>query len=83
MRAVRALLGLVRKFGAERVEVACARALAADMLSIHRLARMLEIAAPAPASTQPHNVIPLGRYLRPAEVYAMKTKQKEEEGETA
>jgi hypothetical protein len=83
MRAVRALLGLVRKFGAERVEVACARALAADMLSIHRLARMLEIAAPAPASTQPHNVIPLGRYLRPAEVYAMKTKQKTEEGETA
>lgn len=80
MRAVRALVGLVRKYGAPRVEATCARALAADMVSIRRLARMLEIAAPPPPSPPPSNVIPLGRYLRPAETYALKPKS---EGETA
>jgi hypothetical protein len=71
MRAVRALLGLARKFRAERLDVACARALAADMLSVHRLARMLEIAAPLSAAAPAARVIPLGRYLRPAKTFAV------------
>jgi hypothetical protein len=80
MRGVRALIGLARRFGAERLDAMCARALAADMLSVHRLARMLEIGAPTASAPPSTNVIPLGRYLRPAETYAVKPKK---EGETA
>ena len=42
MRRVYALLGLVRRYGAARVNDACTIALAADMLDVHRLKRMLE-----------------------------------------
>jgi transposase len=80
MRAVRALTGLARKFGAARLDDACARALAADMLSVHRLARMLEIAAPAITTTTAAKVIPLGRYLRPAKTFAVHSTK---EGELA
>jgi hypothetical protein len=44
MRRVYALLGLVRRYGRSRVDEACAAALAADMLDVHRLKRMLELA---------------------------------------
>lgn len=81
MRGVRALIGLARRFGNERLEAACARALAADMVSVHRLARMLEIAAPPPPPEARSNVIPLARYLRPAETYALQSKK--EEGDIA
>jgi transposase len=71
MRRVYALLGLVRRYGATRVIEVCTIALAADMLDIHRLKRMLEhgvaVAPPAP----PARVIPLGRYLRPASQYKL------------
>ena len=42
MRRVYALLGLVRRYGAARVTDVCTIALAADMLDVHRLKRMLE-----------------------------------------
>ncbi len=73
MRRVYALLGLVRRYGAARVSDVCKTALAADMLDVHRLRRMLEIAsASAPASSpSPARVIPLARYLRPASQYAL------------
>ncbi len=80
MRAVRALLGLARKFGAERLDATCARALADDMLSVHRLARMLEIAVPLSAAAPAARVIPLGRYLRPAKTFAVHSTK---EGEIA
>jgi transposase len=70
MRSVRALLGLCRRYGDERVEQACARALAADMLSVYRLERMLKAAAPALAPPTA-KVIPIGRYLRPAQDYCL------------
>ena len=41
MRRVYALLGLVRRYGAARVIDVCTLALAADMLDVHRLKRML------------------------------------------
>jgi hypothetical protein len=71
MRRVYALLGLVKRHGAEPVEAVCATALAAGMLEIRRLQRMLELAAPAapPAAAR---VIPLARYLRPAQQYALR-----------
>ncbi len=42
MRQVYALLGLVKKWGPERVDAACARALEAEALSVSLIGRMLE-----------------------------------------
>ena len=70
MRRVYALLGLGRRYGAARVNDACAIALAAEMLDVHRLKRMLALGQPASASA-PARVIPLGRFLRPASQYAL------------
>jgi Mu transposase-like protein len=71
MRRVYALLGLVRRYGAARVTEACGVALAADMLDVKRLQRMVEQGfAPTPAPP-PARVIPLGRYLRPATQFAL------------
>jgi transposase len=72
MRRVYALLGLVRRYGAERVNAACATALAADMLDVHRLKRMLALAVPpAPAAAPATRVIAQPRYLRPTQQYAL------------
>lgn len=70
MRQVYALHGLVRRYGAARVEAACETALGADMLNVTRLSRMLEQACPekAPKSSR---IIPLARYLRPASQYSL------------
>ena len=59
MRQVYALLGLVKRWGAERVEAACARALDAEAISVALIGRMIEratetapgVTAPAPAPT--------------------------------
>jgi hypothetical protein len=57
MRQVYALLGLVKRWGAERVEAACARALEAEAVSVALIGRMIERAtendttATPPAST--------------------------------
>jgi len=70
MRQAYALLGLVRRYGDARVNTACETALAAEMLSVHRLARLLALAVP-PAPPPPARVLPLARYLRPATHYAL------------
>jgi transposase len=77
MRQVYALLGLVRRYGAARVDEACRTALAAEMLSVRRLARLLELASPPPAAP-PARVLPLARYLRPATHYALPRPAREE-----
>jgi hypothetical protein len=71
MRRVYALLGLVRRYGAARVTEACTVALAADMLDVKRLQRMLEQATPPPTTGPTARIIPLARYLRPATQYAL------------
>lgn len=72
MRRVRALLGLCRKYGAARVEETCRLALAADMVDVERLGRMLELARePAPPPPPTAKVIPLARFLRPPSQYAL------------
>jgi hypothetical protein len=71
MRRVYALLGLARRYGAGRVDDACAIALAADMIDVHRLKRMLALGQAASGSTTPARVIPLARFLRPASQYAL------------
>ena len=73
MRRVYALLGLVRRYGAARVNEVCVTALAADMLDVRRLRRMLDLAAAAPTPSAPPSarILPLARYLRPASQYAL------------
>jgi hypothetical protein len=70
MRQAYALLGLVRRYGDARVNTACETALAAEMLSVRRLARLLELATP-PAAPPPARLLPLARYLRPSTHYAL------------
>lgn len=70
-RRVYALLELVRRYGAARVTEVCTIALAADMLDVHRLQRMLEQSIAAPPPTPPARVMPPGRYLRPASQYQL------------
>jgi transposase len=71
MRQVYALLGLVKRFGAEVVEKNCQLALEADSLSVKRLRRMIELAVEPDQPQLPTNVIPISRYLRPAKQYAL------------
>jgi hypothetical protein len=71
MRRVYALMGLVRRYGVARVTETCTLALAADMLDVKRLERMLQVAVTAPPAAPPARVIPLARYLRPATQYAL------------
>ena len=71
MRRVYALLGLVKRYGAPRVEEVCQLALAAELFDGTRLKRMLALAAPPPAAPPPARVIPLARYLRPASDYTL------------
>lgn len=76
MRQVYALLGLVKKWGPERVEAACARAAEAEAFNVALIGRMLErgtekapAAAPAPpplrTTTRP------ARFARTAEEFAI------------
>ena len=70
MRRVYALFGLVKKYGADRVEPVCAVALDADMLNVHRLQRMLE-APRSPQTPAPGAILPTARHLRPKEQYRL------------
>ncbi|CAN5840636.1 hypothetical protein BH24ACI5_BH24ACI5_12510 [soil metagenome] len=67
MRRVYALLGLVRRHGPTRVTEVGTVALAADMLDVQRLRRMLEHGLTTPPPAPP----PRARYLRPAHQYAL------------
>lgn len=72
MRQVYALLGLVKKWGPRRVELACERALEAEAVSVSLIGRMLEretedkeeLPRPAPFPGAP------GRFARPKEHFA-------------
>jgi hypothetical protein len=72
MRRVYALLGLAKRYGSARVEDACSRALAADMIDVYRLRRLLEVVpAPLPPPTTTSSVLPFARHLRPPSQYAL------------
>jgi len=78
LRQVYALLGLVRRYNAERVEAACEIALSASMHDVRRLTRMVEQNV-QPEPERLARVIPIGRYLRPANQYAMKPRERNNE----
>jgi transposase len=66
MRQVYRLLGLARRYGSERVEQACSRALELDVVDVTRIARMLEQALEGkqgPPARVVDNVVPL-RFAR-------------------
>jgi transposase len=73
MRQVYRLLGLAKKWGAQRVEAACARALEAEAVDVGLISRMLERATenapPPPANDAASNVIP-GRFSRDVSEFA-------------
>ncbi len=80
MRAVYALLGLAKRYGAARLNEACATALAVDLVDIYRLRTLLEraAAAPAPATSR---ALPLARYLRPTQQFALPFPKPTSEGD--
>jgi transposase len=65
MRQVYALLGLVRRYGAERAEQACQRALEAEAINVRTVQRVLERAVEQECAATPvaDNVLPL-RFAR-------------------
>jgi transposase len=70
MRQVRKLISLAKKFGDERTNKTCATALAAELVDVRRLERMLMLAA-KPDSPRVAKIIPISRFLRPASQYAL------------
>jgi transposase len=70
MRRVYALLGLVKRYGATRVDAMCTVALDADLVDVTRLKRMLMLAT-VPPGPAPRRAIPSARFLRPATSYTL------------
>jgi hypothetical protein len=72
MRQVYALLGLVKKWGAERVEAACAKAADAEAFNVALIGRMLERATEGNDIEAPPRQLSLpGRFARPVEQFAL------------
>jgi transposase len=73
MRQVYALLGLVKKWGPARVDVACASALEHETVNVGLISRMLErateVTAPAPP---PAGTVITGRFARDAGHFAVR-----------
>jgi transposase len=73
MRQVYALLGLVRKWGADRVEAACDKAADAEAFNVGLIGRMLERATEGDDIEAPPRQLSLpGRFARPVEQFAIK-----------
>jgi len=75
MRQVYRLLGLVKKWGAERVDQACARALEAEALDVNLISRMLERAREAAeVDSRPVMNVVQGRFARDPSEFATRTR---------
>ena len=73
MRQVYALIGLVKKWGAEQVNEACARAAEAEAFNVHLIGRMLERGGEAlPPRTPLQGSLLPGRFARSAAEFATK-----------
>jgi hypothetical protein len=72
MRQVYALLGLVKKWGPERVNAACVRALEVDAVNVGLIGRMLERGTEnAPTPTAPSGTVVAARFARDPEHFAV------------
>jgi hypothetical protein len=76
MRQVYRLLGLARRYGAERTDAACARALEPDVIDVGLVGRMLERATEAaPADRRPTPLrLPL-RFARPDDEFGPRARE--------
>jgi hypothetical protein len=73
MRQVYRLLGLVKKWGATRVNQACQRALDAEAIDVNLVSRMLERAREdAEPDARPELVVVQGRFFRDPSEFATK-----------
>jgi len=71
MRQVYRLMGFVRRYGAERVDAACNRALEVEAVDVGLIGRMLERATETDVtSSPPDNNIVQGRFARDASEFA-------------
>ena len=76
MRQVYRLLGYARRYGAERVEAACARALEPDVIDVGLIGRMLERATEAgPSERRPVALVLPLRFARPETAFAPRRKE--------
>jgi transposase len=75
MRQVYALLGLVKKWGADRVDTACAGALEHEAVNVGLIGRMLERGTEATTVTAPPStgVVVAGRFARDPGHFAVRT----------
>ncbi len=72
MRQAYRLLGLVKKWGPDKVELACARALESEAVNVNLIARMIERAREAEqASSPPVPPVVKGRFARDASEFAI------------
>jgi transposase len=71
VRRVYALMGLAKKHGAARVDEACAIALELSMHDVRRLERMLLLGVTRPEPAAAPKQLPLPRYLRPSNDWAL------------
>ena len=73
MRQVYALLGLAKRYGAERLDDACQDALAVDMIDVYRLRRLLDLAPSIDQhrTARQQRSFPSRRFLRPAQQFAI------------
>jgi len=82
MRQVYALLGLIKRYGAVRIDQACQTALEVDLVNIYKLRRLIDIAASRTESAAPSldgKVVPLARFLRPPQQFALKLSSNQED----
>jgi transposase len=85
MRAAYGLLRLCDRYGAERVDALCARALAFDVLDVRRIERMLKSAAKFESQAEARGEVvrlPLGRFARDAQSFATTDKRQDSDGKT-
>jgi hypothetical protein len=71
MRQVYRLLGLVRRYGPERVDDACRRALDAEAVNVSLIGRMLERGTENRDSAPPPEAAAPGRFARDAGDFAV------------
>lgn len=76
LRQGQKLLGLGDKYSGERLDAACARALAFDLIDVRRLHRILQRALDAEATTREEPLAPLGsRFARPPSAFDHRQRQ--------
>lgn len=83
MRSVYALLGLVKRWGPERVEAACARALEVEAINVGLIGRMIERATENTPAGLPPTAAKAGRFARDASHFATGPNKRAEHDQAA